>query len=96
MVLLLNSDAVGRLFLDLLGNGNDGGFRGSDGLLRTFDGDVGDGGIALRSVNVDLGVSVVLDLVDAGPALSEDTSDGARRDGKLEQVVVVLLKLDSL
>lgn len=65
-------------------------------MLGSTDRDVGHSVVIRSLVDVNLGVCVVLDLVDARAAFTENTRNGTRRDGEFENVVGLLFKLQSL
>ena len=65
-----------------------------DVLLSASDSDRGLGLVGF--VHVNLSAGVVHDIVDIGPSLAEDSSDGTSGNREYDTVVVVLLELKGL
>jgi hypothetical protein len=81
----------------LIRDGHDCSFSSSHSLLSTTNGDGSSGAIVLRaSFDVDLGISLVLDLVNRCTTLAENTGNGTSRNRELEDVVRFLLKFSGL
>lgn len=64
MELVLNRNGLGNLFMNLFCDGENSGFRVRNGRLGSTTDNVGDVAVVGRLIDIDLGISGVLDLVD--------------------------------
>lgn len=85
-----------RFLADLLSDCQNSSFGLADGLLGSTDSNVSHTVVICSLVDVDLGACVVLDLVDACTASTEDTRNSTSRDGEFKNVIGFLFKLQSL
>jgi hypothetical protein len=90
----LDSDIHGRFLRHGAGDLQNQSLCFLDALLGTPDSDRGLGLVGF--IHVDLNTGVVLDIVDVGPSLTEDSSDGTGGNREFGRVVVLLLELESL
>ncbi len=81
---------------NLVSDGQNSGLSGSDRLLRPPDSDIGDGGIIGSLVDVDLSISVILDLIDGCAPTSKDSGNRTSGYSELENIVRFLLEFKGL
>ena len=86
----------GGLFGDLLGDGEDLSLRFVDSLLGTAAGNSCYLRVFIRLVYIDLSTSLVLDFVYVGATTTKDTCNRFGGYSKLDNVIRLLLKFDSL
>lgn len=96
MELILDRNGLGNLFMDLFCDGENSGLRLRDGRLGATTDNVGDVAIVGRLIDIDLGISGVLDFVNRRSTPAKDARNATSRDGELYDVVGLFLELESL